>query len=311
MADTDWGGLKEVGSAWGLTFLYKLYRIFGRWPFRLALAPVLLYFFLFKPGPRRASMQFLRKAHALGGLKEKPDWVTGLKHSYSFAESVLDKLIAVHGGFGLKDVDFEGREAVVERLQRKQGVLFIGAHLGNMDLCRVLSHSRNDMSLQVLVHTRHAENFNRLMRRINPATQVKLHQVTQIGPAEAAWLADRVEQGECLMTAGDRVPPGGGRTVSVDFMGEAAEFAQGPWVLASLLGCPVFLLFCSRVDGRYRLSVEPFAEKVVLERGRREAAVAELVSRYARRLEHHALLSPLQWFNFYGFWDKHEPAKKS
>jgi predicted LPLAT superfamily acyltransferase len=57
--------------------------------------------------------------------------------------------------------------------------------------------------------------------------------------------------------------------------------------------------------------VEPFADKLSLPRGAREAAVAEIAARYAKRLEHHALSAPLQWFNFFGFWDKHERRGKN
>jgi predicted LPLAT superfamily acyltransferase len=34
----------------------------------------------------------------------------------------------------------------------------------------------------------------------------------------------------------------------------------------------------------------------------RDGALAQLAGDYARRLEHHALQAPLEWFNFYDFW---------
>jgi predicted LPLAT superfamily acyltransferase len=73
-------------------------------------------------------------------------------------------------------------------------------------------------------------------------------------------LHERLERGEWLAIAGDRVPLHGGRSVTVDFLGHPA-FPQGPWLLAGLLKCPVNLLMClKQPDGHYRLTLEPFAD---------------------------------------------------
>jgi predicted LPLAT superfamily acyltransferase len=70
-----------------------------------------------------------------------------------------------------------------------------------------------------------------------------------------------------------------------------------------LLGCPVHLLFCRRDSpGHWRLALEPFADKVELVRGQREAAIAEFAARYARRLERECREEPWQWYNFFDFW---------
>lgn len=304
--DGRWYQMAEAGSAWGLSFLYWSYRVLGRAPLRIMLWPVLAYFFVFKPGQRRASLEYLRKVYAAGGLKQKPGLLTPLRHFYSFAEAIVDKVIAFNGGFKLSDVVSQGREPIEAQLKKGRGVMLISAHIGNLEVCRVLSHEQQDLKLQVLVHTRHAENFNRLIRRLNPGMNVNLHQVSELGVGQAAWLSDRLAKGESLVIAGDRSSVSGNRTVSVPFLGEEAHFAQGPWVLASLMECPVFLIFCLRVQGRYHIYYEPFEERVSLPRGSREAAVQALVQRYAKRLEHYCLLSPYEWFNFFPFWRKHD-----
>ncbi|HAI49879.1 MAG TPA: acyltransferase, partial [Enterobacteriaceae bacterium] len=47
---------------------------------------------------------------------------------------------------------------------------------------------------------------------------------------------------------------------------------------------------------------EPFADPLVLPRATRQQALQEAVDRYAARLEYYALRSPLDWFNFFDFW---------
>ncbi|HET7594731.1 MAG TPA: acyltransferase, partial [Stellaceae bacterium] len=77
---------------------------------------------------------------------------------------------------------------------------------------------------------------------------------------------------------------------------------QGPYVLAHLLGCPVYLMFCLREGGRYRVYFERFADRIELPRRGKEAALADLAARYARRLEAYCLRDPFQWYNFFDFW---------
>jgi predicted LPLAT superfamily acyltransferase len=301
MKPEGWAGVAEAGSAWGLTLLYRIYRLVGRGPFRLLLGPVLLYFFLFRAEQRRASKEYLERI-----LGRKPGIFSSLRHFYSFAEAIIDKLIAFNGGFTLGDVVSQGREAVEAYLSKGKGVFLVSAHMGNLEVCRALSHEQSDLRLQVLVHTRHAENFNRLIHRLNPGAQVNLHQVSELGVGQAAWLSDRISCGESLVIAADRNAVRGGRTVKAPFLGALADFPQGPWILAALMGAPVFLIFCIKEQGVYHIYYEPFAEQVALPRSGREAAVAELAARYAARLEHYCRKDPYQWFNFFSYWQKHD-----
>jgi predicted LPLAT superfamily acyltransferase len=302
MQTKHWANMAEVGSAWGLSLLYWVYRTLGRWPLQMILFPVLAYFYLFNATQRRASGEYLRRVHEAGGDLEKPGRLTGFRHFMSFADAILDKLVAWNGGIRLKDVDFSGRDEVAQRLSRHQGVLLVGSHLGNMEICRVLSQERGDFGLQVLVHTHHAPIFNRMIRRLNPNAHVSLVQVSSLHVGQAAELSHRLSQGDCIMIAGDRTPVSSARVVKVPFLGAEAEFSQGPWTLAALLGCPVYLVFCLPLKGRYQVSFELFSERIQLPRGSREKEIQALAARFAGRLEWHCKRAPLQWFNFYPFW---------
>jgi predicted LPLAT superfamily acyltransferase len=83
----------------------------------------------------------------------------------------------------------------------------------------------------------------------------------------------------------------------------------GPYVLASVLECPVHLLFCLRRPAGYRVYFEPFCTQVRWQRAQRDAIIADLAQRFAARLEHYLLMEPLQWYNFYPFWHSKAPAR--
>ncbi|HTB23028.1 MAG TPA: hypothetical protein VK914_10000 [bacterium] len=294
-----WAEMTELGSALGLGFLYFIYRWSGRWLFRLFLLPVVGYFLVFAGTQRRASKEYLRRAGVSGPL-----WLALPRHFWAFAEAVLDKLVAWKGGIRLEDVTFEGRGPVQDLLAHGRGLLLIGSHLGNLEVGRVIARLRPGLVVHVLVHTRHAGNFNRLLHRLDPSAGVNLVQVSEFGAGQAAWLAERIGRGEVVLIAGDRRPLGKGRILNVEFLGAQAPFPQGPFAMAAALACPVYLMFCLKQKHGFRIVYEPFAEEILAGRGARGAALQNAAQRYALRLQHQCLQTPFQWFNFYPFWSQ-------
>jgi predicted LPLAT superfamily acyltransferase len=62
-------------------------------------------------------------------------------------------------------------------------------------------------------------------------------------------------------------------------------------------------LSCVKDGRRYVLDCELLVERLELPRRRREQVLAEVIARYAARLERLCRASPYAWFNFYPFWD--------
>lgn len=82
--------------------------------------------------------------------------------------------------------------------------------------------------------------------------------------------------GEFVVIAGDRIG-GTSRTVTTDFLGHPAAFPVGPYVLASLFKCPLYLLGCIH-EGAATPSAECLSRRVVLPRGRRVAALTTIIN---------------------------------
>ena len=120
-----------------------------------------------------------------------------------------------------------------------------------------------------------------------------------------------VERGEIVGILADRAPDQARhRMVRVPFLGEAAAFPSGPFVLASTLGAPVVLFHAVRTGaGRYQVRFEPFMDRVVLRRSSRAADLRAVVARYAAALEAACVAHPYQWFNFFPFWGSASDAE--
>lgn len=307
-----WAWLTERGAYWGLRVWTAIYRLLGRRACLALMAPVVGYFYLTGSAQRQASRDFLSRAYTMRpDPRWQPTFRNGLKHFMSFAGRALDTFIGWTGDMP-PDLIRPGKVADLEIAERDpRGALFIIAHVGNVDLARALLDAETRQRLLVLVHTRHAENYNRLLREYRPEAAVNVRQVTDLGPEAAVDLKERVERGSWVVMAGDRVPVKSERVVQLPFLGSEAPFSQGPYILASLLECPVYTLFCVRRGDHFVLDVEKLADHVLLPRGAREAAVRHYAGIFTARLERYALQDPLQWYNFFDFWNPGDKESRS
>ncbi|HVY80809.1 MAG TPA: hypothetical protein VG994_07500 [Steroidobacteraceae bacterium] len=294
---------RERGTFWLMRLMLFGLRVLSR-PLMLPFVEATsLYLFLSSRRTRNASLDYLRHlAAAMPELGLRPTWRDAYRHFRAFGKAILDKIDTWSGRLTVNDVTFDNHAQMLAAAQGSRGIVVLGSHLGNLEVLRALGTLNDRVKPNVLVHTAHSERFNRIMR-LAGATDVELVQVTQLDPAMALELRQRVDRGEWVVIAGDRVPVHGGRTVEVTFLGDRAPLPIGPYVLASVLDCPVYLMFVLRRDGRNCAYFEPFAERVELPRVKREAVLRTYAQQYADRLEHYLRLAPLQWFNYYAFWN--------
>ena len=301
-ADVHWSRAGEAGTLLGMQILLLVYRIFGRWGFRVFLFPVMSYFYLTRKEAREASTQYLQKLQPFLASEQQTS-LTSFQHFLMFGEILLDKLLVWMGRISREDVVFETPQAFEKMDHDSKGGIIIVSHLGNTEVCSALAHQLPDIHLTLLVYTRHAEKFNSLMKKVNSSARIEMLQVTDISPATAMILSERVEAGEYIVIAGDRTPvTGPGRVSTVSFLGGDAPMPQGAFILAGLLKCPVYLMFCIKQQAQYHIYLELFSEQLKFSRKERHRAISNAVQNYASRLEHYCIKVPLQWFNFFPFW---------
>jgi predicted LPLAT superfamily acyltransferase len=306
-----WARVGEAGFLGGMRFLYWIYQRGGAWPFRVLLFLVMPWFFISHGVARRASLEYLARLHATsGGKTPAPTWRNSFRHFMNFGETILDKFIATNRREKIRrPYQVTDTEYLDYLFNTHQGAIIMTAHLGNLELCRRLVNLvHNGMKLTVLVHTRHAERFNRMLKSLNPEQEIDLIQVDSVNIATAMLLSERISVGGCVVIAGDRVPVASvNATLPHPFLGKEALFPLGPYILASTLGCPVLVMFGAREGERFSVSWHLLAERIVLPRRSREEAVKPYLDAYVGMLSEECIKHPLQWFNFYPFW---QPSKQ-
>ncbi len=299
-----WSDMKERGVWGGILFVAFVYRTLGRTACMAVMAPIVAYFYVTGPSQRRASFDYQKRMWKAGKLKRKPGYWSGLRQFMNFSVSMLDRLAAWTGDIKPSDVNGVHDGLFDEAKWNGKGAVVLTSHLGSPDVIRAVATTTGRFRVNVLMHTAHAENFNRMIERFSPDAPVRMVQVSQIDVSVAMTLSEAISRGEWVVMAADRVgvKDGESSAVAVDFLGGKALFPTGPYILAAALGCPAYSMFCTRRGKTFDVAFETIAEKIELPRGRRAEALTGYARIFASRVEAALAETPFQWFNFYDYW---------
>jgi predicted LPLAT superfamily acyltransferase len=293
---TGWLGVAERGSVVGIRFLVWLATAFGRAPARLFLRAVAAYYVLAHPSVRAFSRQYLQRIHGRAPL------AMVYAHVLRFAEVTLDRVFIVCG----KDKGFEVTRTGYQYLEALgasgRGAILLGAHLGSFEAMR-MQGDREGFGIHFVGHFRNARMFNSVLSQLNPRSSARL--ISSEGGVDFVLrIRERLREGDRVAILADRVGQGD-RVTEVDFLGDKARLPTGPYLLAALLKCPVYLTFgLYRTPNRYDLFCEPFEEEIRLPVSGRDESLRAYAQKFATRLEHYVRLAPDNWFNFYDFWSQ-------
>lgn len=298
---TAWRQRPEGGGRFAIWVIRCIGRYLGRAPARACLYPITLYF-LIKRGPeRRASRAYLTRA-----LGRPATLWDAARHIHTFSATILDRIYLLgDGDLRRFDLRVSGVEHVHAQLDQGRGVLLIGSHLGSFEALRGLAQSRPDLEVRAVLDKSQTPAMTQLLEALNPKVAAGVIDAAQGGLGVTLAIKQATDSGAIVTLLADRVYPGE-TVLRTPFLGQSAEFPSSPWLIAAALQVPVSLAFgLYRGGNRYDLVFEAFSDGITIERRDRPRALAELVARYAQRLEHHARAAPYNWFNFYDFW-KHD-----
>jgi len=302
-----WTGRTRGGYS-GNWFFVQLIRLAGLRVAYAWLALVAAYFTVSSPRAFRSSVEYFRRLSGPKPCWLWPVWV--YRHFYSFGVTLLDRLALIMGRSRMQ-CTFEGESRFRELLDRGQGIILLGAHLGNWEMAAHLL-GRLDKPVNLIVLEREEANIRRLFDQALQSRRFRILTADD-SPLRTIPILAALRRGEMVAMLGDR--SFGGAETPVPFLGGTARFPVGPYHLAAATGAPLFHVFAVREKlGTYRFFSFPaqFVGRDALRPG--SDALAGFVAEYAQRLETVARQYPFQWYNFYPFWDQAtatEPTRSS
>lgn len=312
--DRNWALKKEkTGGYYGIRLMMLFYNAGGRYLFMLLLIPVMSVYYLVSKNQRECSKEFLlavRKRRLELGMSDIR--LSSFKHFLSFAFMMLDKIRAWQGKIVLgKDAVYrENSEDEIARY-KDEGRLLICSHLGDVEALRAVFTQNKMAVINSVFFTDHAKNFNRLLNSVAEGATLNIISTNSFGPDTAIMLKEKTDRGEIVAIAGDRIPvklckERDNQVVLVNFLGRKAYFPKGPFILSSILKCPVVLIFGLYNEKTRLIDIvcKDFSKEVVINRKSRDEDLKRCVQSYADYLEKLCLEYPYQWFNFFDYFEK-------
>ncbi len=306
MNQQHWAKQNERGNRFFLTLTRLIVKHFPLGGIRFVTFWVVLYFFLTSKKMRRHIQRYQHYLQQSHPEVQLPRYAV-FKQFLAFGEAITDRFAVWQRKIRYQDLIVDDADNLYADMDNPvgRGQILVCSHFGNIEICRALVGSGHhpNFHLNVLVHNRHAEEFNKALVEAG-ADDLSLIQVEDLDAQKMLALAERIERGEWIAIAADRVPIRGDKTESVHFLGKSAQFPQGAWLLASLLKTPINTVFCIKEKGKYRLQLRRFSSAIQGRRQVRDQNIQSAMQKYANLLAKECAKNPLLWFNFYNFWNE-------
>ncbi len=267
----------------------------GRPVARLVLWPISAYFFCFGAQARHASRDYLAR------LTGRPAGrLAAARHIFHFAATVLDRLYLLNDRFELFDITVEGEALMQKQLESDRGALLFGAHLGSFEVTRALGRQFPGQRIALTMYEDNARKINAALAAINPAAAADIIPLGQVDTM--LRVRDALASGALVGLLADR-SLGDEDTRELSLLGAPARLPTGPFRMAAMLRQPVFFMAGLYLGGnRYRIRFVPLMDFADVAPADRDHAIATAMNAYVAELERGCRDAPLNWFNFFDFW---------
>ncbi|HEY5346025.1 MAG TPA: hypothetical protein VIK62_06745 [Verrucomicrobiae bacterium] len=299
-----WSGTGKLrGGRWGIWFFITALRVLGLRVTYVLTVPCAIYFSFASPDVA-ATMDFHRRIFGQVPWWKKR-WLV-FKHFLSFGRAIIDRTAILAGQTNKFSFSFDGEHHVHKALAEGRGVLLLTAHVGNWEAAGQLL-TRLDVPINVTGFDKESADIRALLAK---SSKAKFRLLPLTGePTDAIPLIAALRRGELVAMLGDRAY--GSPAASLPFFGDDARFPIGAYVLAAMANAPLVTVFNLRErGGHYRFFGFPAQHPKMPPHNERDAYLKNCAAEFAKNLETILQRDPLQWYNFYPFWEKTElPAQ--
>ncbi len=232
-------------------------------------------------------------------------WLLIYRHMSSFVRITSDRLLAFlrPQNYTVTPLGIDGMRSI---RQQGKGCILISAHVGNWEMSSYWLHSiAGNMGKTHIVMVR--ADIEYAQRFCDERLRGQFTNVIDPRDGIGASLAinNALKDGDMVCMLADRVF-GDQPAVTVKFMGGDVRMPTGPFQAAAVTGAPILVGFLVKTGfSSYLVQVdEPWYIRLPNRRADRGAALQNVVQRWAKRLELQVRRYPMQWHNFYNYWDK-------
>lgn len=290
-----WRG-KSSGNRLGYRIFVTVLKGWGLRPAYFLLRIVSAAYFLFAWKSSRHIRYYFRKRLHFSLFRS----VTALYDNYySFGQSLIDKVAIMSGMKDRFSFDFDGEEHLHALVRLGKGGLLLSSHIGNWEAAAHLLERLHTPINIVMYDGEH----QKIKDYIDTVTGKRTGRIIVIKEdlSHIYAINEAFERNELVCMHADRFMEGN-RTLVTDFLGEAAPFPAGPFILATTFKAPLCYVFAMK-EGRTHYHFYSSRIKYY-DYGNSKLAMQRMLEDFTEEMEQKVRQYPVQWYNYYDFWGK-------
>lgn len=250
------------------------------------------YYFLFLKKSNQAIGYYFKNRLGYSNFKTK---IAVFKSYFTFGQTIIDKTAISVGLRHRFTYEFDGIDVLKNLLAQKRGGVLISAHIGNFEIAEHF-FADIDLDCQISLVTTDLEHtvIKEYLESIAQKSSIKFIFVKE-DMSHIFDINNALANNELICFTGDRYFQGT-KCLTEEILGKEANFPAGPFLIASRLKVPVVFVYVMKENNlHYHLYAREAHTKYRDEKG--------LLKAYIESVESMLKKYPLQWFNYFDFWD--------
>ena len=293
--ERQWSG-KTDGASWMHRALVGMLRVMPIPLVYLIVALVVPFYLLINREGTRSIYRYLRHRQGWGRVRSA---FGCYGNHFLFGAALIDRFAAYAGRhFQTEKPTYH---LFTDLAASSDGFIMLSSHIGNPELSGYMLCS-DKKRMNAIIFPGEKASIHTWRDRMLSANNIRLI------PADAdmGWLFTlnaALADGEIVSIHADRTF-GSPRTLEVNFLGAPAQIPQGPFSVAAMRNLPVLAGF-SLKNGLKRYYIQLYRiDTPEMAAMSRDARMQALADRYAQVAGEVLRKWPLQWFNFFDFWNE-------
>lgn len=288
-----WKG-KSRGTILGYRIFVWCIRNIGIRSSYIVLYFVAFYYFLFEKKSNTYYRYYFRKRLKYGYWKTK---ISLFKNYFTFGTVLIDKTAISAGLRDKYTYEFDGIENLRSLLAEKKGGVLISAHIGNFEIAE---HFFADIDFDCQINLVTTDQEVTVIKEYLESVSIKQSSIKFIYVKEDMShifeINEALSKNELICFTGDRYFEGS-KFLESELLGKTAKFPAGPFLIASRLSVPVVYVYVMKEKNLHYHLYARVAQNV------KKRDAQGLLNSYTQNLESMIRKYPLQWFNYFDFWD--------
>lgn len=287
----NWGSSR--GNKLGYRIFIAIIRAAGIYPAYALLRIVTLYYFIFPGKASKSLLYYFQQRLGYSWLKSR----FAMYENFNYlGRSIIDKIVMMSGAPIPFSVNHEGGDRLDDMVKEGKGGLLISAHVGNWEAAGHLL-KRLKSKINIVMYDGEHQKIKEYLDNIRDRSFNVI--VIKDDISHIYEIKEAVERNEFVCIHADRFVEGN-KTIKGNLLGAEAEFPIGPFILATTFEMPVSFVYAVK-EGPKHFHFYASRGKIY-PKGR--VGIPVILEDYLRKTETIIRKYPLQWHNYFPFWNE-------